>query len=171
MEESWDVCNINGEKLGYTKRAGEEFRSGEYHIGASLWIANPSGDLLIQKRSASKKTGPNLWSITGGKVQAGESSAAACLREAREEIGLALCERDICFLYRSIGPNMLFDDYITISDFSIEQAVLRLSEVSRLKWADIDEILHLYHKKEFLYNNISDLSKIKEYLDNHLVNR
>lgn len=165
MVEYWDVLDINGNKLGYTKRSDEDFCEGEYHLGASLWIANQNGNLLIQKRAASKKTGPNLWSITGGKVRAGEYSHDACLREAQEEIGLSLCRHDINFLYRSTGSNILFDDYITIVDFSIDKAVLRLSEVSEIKWANIDEIAYLYSIKQFMYNNISDLSKVKEYIN------
>lgn len=170
MAEYWDVYDINGNKLGYKKCADEEFLDGEYHIGASLWIANSEGNLLIQKRTASKKTGQNLWSITGGKVQSGESSAAACIRETREEIGLSLSEHDISFLYRSVGRNMLFDDFIVIVDFSIDKAMLQPAEVSELKWASIDEIVYLYAKKEFMYNDISDLSKVQEYLNTHLIN-
>lgn len=163
LNEYWDVCNINGIKLGYSKHSSEEFCEGEYHIGASLWIANPQGDLLIQKRAASKKVCPNLWSITGGKVQAGESSTTACLREVREEIGLILCEHDISFLYRSIGADMLFDDYIVILDFQINEVILNLSEVSKIKWASLDEIMHLYIINKFMYNNILELSKVKDY--------
>lgn len=170
LVEYWDVYDINGHKLGYKKRADEEFLVGEYHIGASLWIMNSKGNLLIQKRAALKKTGPNLWSITGGKVLAGESSAKACLRETQEEIGLTLSEHELSFLYRSVGQNMLFDDYIIIVDFPIDKAILKSSEVSEVKWTSIDEIFCLYAKKEFMYNNISDLLKVKEYLDNHFTN-
>lgn len=164
MQECWDVYDINGMKLGYTKQSNENFHEGEYHIGASLWIANPQGGLLIQKRASSKKVCPNLWSITGGKVRAGESSITACLREVEEEIGLKLCEHDISFLYRSIGANMLFDDYIAIIDFQIDKAVLNLSEVSEIKWASLDEIRHLYSINKFMYNKSSDFVKVQTFL-------
>ena len=167
--EYWDVYDINGNKLGYAKRADEEFFMGEYRLGASLWIADSSGKLLIQKRAPSKKTGPNLWSITGGKVQSGESSTEACLREVREEIGLALSENSIQFLYRSIGSGMLFDDYIAIIDFPASQATLSSSEVSAIKWTTLDDIQYLYAEGEFLYNNISDLSKVNDYLNKRLI--
>jgi isopentenyl-diphosphate delta-isomerase len=166
--ERWDVLDINGKKQGYTKCKGEVFLPGEYHKGASLWIANEKGELLIQKRAASKSIGSNLWSITGGRVQAGESSAMACLREVREEIGLVLSEETISFLYRSVGPNILFDDYVCIVDFPIENAILRPSEVSEVKWAVIDEIKALYDAKEFMYNDISDISKVSDFLDKYL---
>lgn len=169
LDEYWDVYDINGAKLGYTKRLDEKFHEGEYHIGASLWIANSQGSLLIQKRASSKKVCPNLWSITGGKVWAGESSITACLREVKEEIGLSLCERDISFLYRSVGTNMLFDDYIAIVDFQIDKAALNLSEVSEIKWASLDEIMYLYSCNKFMYNKSSDFLTVQTYLKTHLI--
>lgn len=169
LEEYWDVYDINGVKLGYTKRSDEKFHEGEYHIGASLWIVNPREGLLIQKRAASKKVYPNFWSITGGKVWAGESSITACLREVEEEIGLSLCDHDISFLYRSAGTNMLFDDYIAIGDFQIDKVTLNLSEVSEIKWASLDEIIYLYSGNKFMYNNGSDFLTVQTYLKTHLI--
>lgn len=169
LEEYWDVYNIDGAKLGYTKRSDEKFHEGEYYIGASLWIVNPQDGLLIQKRASSKKVCPNFWSITGGKVRAGESSITACLREVEEEIGLSLCEHDISFLYRSVGTNMLFDDYIAIGDFQIDKAALNLSEVSEIKWASLGEIMYLYSSNKFMYNNSSDFLTVQTYLKTHLI--
>lgn len=171
MTEYWDVCDRNGRKLGYTKRSDEEFLDGEYHLGASVWIADSKGKLLIQKRAASKRTGPSLWSITGGKVQAGECSIEACVREVKEELGFVLDEQDIRFLYRSTGPDMLFDDYIVICDLSIEKACLNDSEVSEIRWADLDEIRVLCRNREFMYNDVSDLAVVRNYLDSYFAGK
>ncbi len=165
--EYWDVCDRTGRKLGYTKRSDEEFLDGEYHLSASVWIADSRGRLLIQKRSVSKRNGASLWSITGGKVRAGECSIEACVREVKEELGFALDEQDIRFLYRSIGSDILFDDYIIIRDLPIEKAHLEVSEVSEIRWADLDEIRTLCHNGKFMYNNISDLVVVRNYLDNY----
>jgi ADP-ribose pyrophosphatase YjhB (NUDIX family) len=47
-----------------------------------------SGRLLMIKRG--RAPGAGLWSIPGGRVEAGESDAAALVREMREETGLAV---------------------------------------------------------------------------------
>jgi 8-oxo-dGTP pyrophosphatase MutT (NUDIX family) len=49
----------------------------------------PDGELVVARRSASKKIDPGLWdNLVGGMVPAGESPAAALAREAWEEAGL-----------------------------------------------------------------------------------
>ncbi len=65
------------------------------HRAFSLFIFNPSGELLIQKRAASKLTFPQLWSNSccshplymNGKE---ESIREAVLRRAQEELGIKL---------------------------------------------------------------------------------
>ncbi len=49
-------------------------------------IKDQSGRLLLIKRG--HEPGKGLWSIPGGRVEAGESDAAALVREVREETGL-----------------------------------------------------------------------------------
>jgi 8-oxo-dGTP diphosphatase len=49
-------------------------------------IKDESGRLLLIKRG--HEPGKGLWSIPGGRVEAGESDADALVREVREETGL-----------------------------------------------------------------------------------
>ena len=44
------------------------------------------GKLLLVRRG--QEPGKGLWSVPGGRVEAGESLAEACVREVREETGL-----------------------------------------------------------------------------------
>jgi len=43
--------------------------------------------LLLLRRSDSTALGPGLWGLPAGKIEPGETPAAAALREMREEIG------------------------------------------------------------------------------------
>ncbi len=55
-------------------------------------IASQSGEepsFLVQQRPANKSRG-NLWEFPGGKVEAGESDAAALKRECHEELAVEL---------------------------------------------------------------------------------
>lgn len=51
-------------------------------------IRDDAGRLLLIKRG--HEPGKGLWSIPGGRVEAGESDAAAVVREVREETGLVV---------------------------------------------------------------------------------
>lgn len=51
-------------------------------------IRDDAGRLLLVKRG--HEPGKGLWSIPGGRVEAGESDAAALVREVREETGLVV---------------------------------------------------------------------------------
>lgn len=45
--------------------------------------------LLLLRRAGDASLGPGLWGLPAGKIEAGESAAAAALREMHEEIGPA----------------------------------------------------------------------------------
>ncbi len=54
-------------------------------VGATAWLENSRGELLIAKPSYKKG-----WTLIGGMADANESPLAAVIRETHEEIGLLL---------------------------------------------------------------------------------
>lgn len=57
-------------------------------IGVSGIVFNPQHDILLIKRNQPPALG--LWSIPGGKLEAGETLVEACRREVKEETGIAV---------------------------------------------------------------------------------
>jgi ADP-ribose pyrophosphatase YjhB (NUDIX family) len=49
-------------------------------------VRDPAGRLLLVRRG--REPGRGLWSLPGGRVEHGETAAAAVVREVREETGL-----------------------------------------------------------------------------------
>jgi len=166
--EFWDVYDSQGNVTGKIKTRADEFLEDEYHLGASLWIVNHKGDLLIQKRALTKRIGPGKWGITGGAVRAGERSADGCVREVWEELGLQLKTQDIELLSRSFGKNIIFDDYVIVLDFTLTDAVLQAEEVSEIRWASVGEIRELFYKGKFMFDDISEMDGVVEYIDEHI---
>ena len=71
-------------------------------------IKDGSGRLLLIKRG--HEPGKGLWSVPGGRVEAGESDADALIREVREETGLAVAAgRLIGAVRRPAGAESEFD--------------------------------------------------------------
>lgn len=166
--EKWDVYDENCEFIGITKTRNDVFDEGEYHLSVSSWIINKNKELLIQKRAACKRIHPNKWGITGGSVSAGETSRQGCVRETFEEIGLELKEDDLTHLSRTLWKNIIFDDYIIIKDYPIENAVLQKIEVSEIKWASIEDIKQLFHDDLFMMDDLSYVDKVIRYMDEHI---
>lgn len=155
--EEWDVYDRRGIATGKTKKRNDVFLEDEYHLGASLWILDSQGRMLIQKRAPSKRIHPNKWGHPGGAVQAGEKSEQGCVREVEEEIGLKLDVRDITLFSRVFQNDSIYDDYFVIFDFPIENAVLPENEVSEIKWATIEEVRELYIAGQFMTDDIAGL--------------
>jgi len=163
--ETWDVYDARGKCTGKICTRNDVFHAGEYHLGSALWIVNSQGKLLIQKRAATKRINPNKWAITCGAVKAGETSMQGCLREVEEEIGLKLDAQNIAFLSRKFGRDLISDDYVTVLDFPLSDAVLQVDEVSEIKWASIEEIKVLFDEKSFMMNDMFDMEKVIEYMN------
>jgi 8-oxo-dGTP pyrophosphatase MutT (NUDIX family) len=90
MEERFDVCGPDGVPTGEALPRGEVHRRGLWHRSAHLWLTD-GRRLLLQQRHPAKETDPGRWDIAvAGHLSAGQTPLEALLREAREELGLAL---------------------------------------------------------------------------------
>ena len=70
------------------------------HRAAHVLVLNGTGQVLLQKRAASKQIQPGGWdSSVGGHVDAGETYRQAAAREMEEELGL--CAVPMTFLFHS----------------------------------------------------------------------
>ena len=70
-------------------------------------VLDPGGRLLLIRRG--NEPGRGLWSVPGGRVEPGESVAAAVEREVREETGLAVRAGAEAGRVRIPGPGVVYD--------------------------------------------------------------
>lgn len=90
---------------GLSKPRGEVHRDGDWHRSIHLWVvdagpygggqgAETAGDgprLLLQQRADTKDTNPGLWDVSvAGHIDAGDDVLETVVREAEEELGLAV---------------------------------------------------------------------------------
>ena len=137
-----DKLNNKRQFLNKTTERKEKIL-GEYRQSAHTWIMNSEGKFLMQKRSPNKNTFPNMWSITGGGVDSGETPLQGALRECKEELGIDISESNIELILSFKRKYDFVDVWLVKQDIDISDIVLQEDEVSDVKWASIDEIREL----------------------------
>lgn len=170
MEEYIDVLNEKGDYTGRTETREKCHKEGLWHKAVVVFILNNKKQVLLQRRSPSKKLWPNLWDITaGGHVLAGEFGFQAIIRECKEELGIALEPKDITFLGASTSinekgdiVNKHFNEYY-IATKEIEETTLTLQpeEVAEVKWVNQEEIIQKIRNG---YDGITDKQGCWDYL-------
>lgn len=70
-------------------------------------VHDPAGRLLLIQRGHDPHR--NLWSLPGGRIEAGESPEEAVVREVREETGLAVVPRRPVGRVTIQGDGVVFD--------------------------------------------------------------
>ncbi|MEZ5305318.1 MAG: 16S rRNA (adenine(1518)-N(6)/adenine(1519)-N(6))-dimethyltransferase RsmA [Verrucomicrobiales bacterium] len=88
-DELFDVVDENDAVLRQEKRAVVH-RERLLHRAIHIFLANPRGEIFLQRRSHLKDVAPCRWdSSAAGHLDAGEGYAAAAEREIVEELGIA----------------------------------------------------------------------------------
>lgn len=94
-----DIFDENNNPIGEIKEKTKAHENGNFHRTAHVWIINDNNELLLQKRSASKKSHPNCWDISGaGYIRVGESITEGAIRELKEELGVEATEKDLNYI-------------------------------------------------------------------------
>jgi len=89
MDERFDVVDASDRVIGSAPRS-EIHARGLLHRAVHLWLYDPAGRILLQRRSLTKDREPGKWtSSVSGHVNAGEEYDTAMLREIPEEIGVS----------------------------------------------------------------------------------
>lgn len=153
--EKWDILDSRGVPLGRTFCDGEKLREGEYSLMVQIHLYTPERNFLMQKRSAKKKYYPGQWDLTGGRVQAGESSRNAIAREVKEELGLSLIPEGPKLLARFCLPqyHVLQDIYAQECSIRLEDCILQEEEVEQVRFVEPEEyffLLKMNKSEEYL---------------------
>lgn len=100
-DEPFDLYTEDGRPLGRAKPRAQVHRDGDWHRSVHIWVLVAETSLgerpsvLFQRRSRGKDTWPGALDVAvTGHLRAGEGVTEA-LREAREEIGVALSPGDV----------------------------------------------------------------------------
>lgn len=165
-EEILPIVDVSGQVIGMASRSECHSGSMLLHPVVHLHVFNHKGELLLQKRSLSKKIQPGKWdTAVGGHVDWGEDVHSALEREACEEIGLKVVEPKPLFVYEFQSPieHELINGYaVTVSDDFVPQA--EEHEIDDLRFWSIDEILSAIGKDILTPNFESEFMRLRRVL-------
>lgn len=133
-----EIGNIIGETT-----TAEAIENVWLRLVSRVFIFDEKDQILLQKRSATMRTFPNLWDQSAaGHVDVGESSEVAAYRELAEELGLrnvSLTEITHSFRNQHDNERTLDAVYKGIIDSSTKIA-FDPGEVHEVKWFTIDTL-------------------------------
>lgn len=116
---------------------------------ANVFLVDPSGKILVLRRSAKHATRPLALDLPGGGLEEGESFEQAAIREVKEETGVNIKLKDLEIIRRRKH---------NLPDRSIEGAVYKI----KLPLANIDIALSDEHD-EYYWISPSDLKNLPEF--------
>lgn len=153
MEEHFDICTPEGVPTGRSVPRSQAHREGLWHRSSHLWLVDrrgPAGSgnrILLQQRHPGKETDPGRWDIAvAGHLSAGQTTAEAIVREAREELGLDLEASSLAFLGAApkeyVEPGFADREwqhlFAGVWDGDPAGLVLQADEVVAVRWMDLE---------------------------------
>lgn len=151
--EMLDVYDENGKYIGVRSR---EFchseNPGVYHKPVWVWVVNGKGEILLQKRAKHLKENANKWDAgVAGHTKAGETFIEACIREAKEEIGIETTEKDFIFIREWLKKEgwEFAQIYLLILNIPTSEMTLQENEVSKIKWVKFNKFVKLLYSNKF----------------------
>lgn len=156
--ELLDVVDENNNLTGEKEERSIIHEKGIYHREVAVWIMNKKGEILLQKRAATKKQHPNKWALCAGHVDSGETVEQAIVREMEEEIGMKVTIDDLEFLCIYNEPAEMPESniknfnfkymYFLKTDWKIEDYKIRLEELSEVRYIPFEEFERMIKNKD-----------------------
>lgn len=169
-----DIYDENNNSIGIKKEKNQAHKDGNFHRTAHVWIINNKNELLLQKRSATKKTHPNCWDISGaGHIKAGETVIEGAIRELNEELGIKANEDELKFIAivkNTKNPQNQEFGYVYLlkSNNEVKDYTFKDNEVSEVKYVYFEDLEKMVaNRVEGLLIHEEEYKKLFEFIRNN----
>jgi len=160
--EPLDVLDERGNPTGRVKPRGDVHLDGDWHRSIHIWVVREGNMVLLQRRANTKDLEPGKLDVSvGGHVRAGELFLDA-IREAEEELGLALRPGQLAYLGTAAavrrydtGPTPIVDRehqdvYVVLDDRALDDYQLQIDEVDTLYEVPLNAAIALFRNGEYV---------------------
>lgn len=163
--ELLDIVDEQGVPTGETVTRARAHEEGIRHRTSHVWLVRVKDgamQVLLQKRSDEKDSFPGCYDISSaGHIPAGNGFEESAVRELREELGveadikeLVLCGRrefafERNFRGKPFRDRQVSNIYVLFYDADEETYLLQDSEVSEVRWFDLNECRRLVEANGF----------------------
>ena len=180
-KEYFDILDENGNKTGKNKLREEVHKDGDWHKAVHIWIINNHGEVLLQRRCATKDSNPNMLDISvAGHLSAGDDSLSAAVRELKEEINIDIHPKELQFIktikrnskYTETFINNEFDDvYILRTNKTLDEMNYNRDEISEIFFVTYEKFKEMVYEKHVeLIRHDEEFKILIEALDNEFIN-
>ena len=166
-----DIFDENNNLIEEAKEKKQAHKDGDFHRTAHVWIINDKKELLLQKRSPTKKTHPNFWDISGaGHIRTGETVTQGAIRELKEELGVVAKEDELKFITmvkctRNPVNHEFAYVYLLKCNKKAEDYVFEDNEVSEVKYVYFEDLEKMVEDRvEDLLIHEEEFEKLFEYI-------
>lgn len=131
-------------QIGTAEKMEAHQHGGKLHRAFSVFVFNDTGEVMLQRRAASKYHCPGLWTNTCcSHPRPDETTLAAATRRLQEEMGFVCpLEEKFTFLYRAEFSNGLTEhefDHVFVGHYTADP-VLNPVEADDWKWVSIADL-------------------------------
>lgn len=167
-----DIFDEKNNPTGIIKEKEQAHSEGYFHRSVHIWIINNKKEILLQRRSPNKKNHPNKWDISSaGHIRTGESLIEGAKREAYEELGINIDEKELEFIgiNKSNKPHNKEFQYIYIyrTNKAENDYTFNDGEVSYVKYIPYVEFEKMVKTKsdDFHYTTKEEYEMLMEYIE------
>ena len=136
------LVNKNDEQIGIGEKM-DVHKQGSLHRAFSIFIFNNKGEMMLQKRAASKYHSPGLWTNTCcSHPHPGETVINAAKRRLKQEMGFKCELREIySFIYKANVGNLIEHEFDHVFTGKFEgKPELNKEEAEDWKWITLKEL-------------------------------
>lgn len=148
------IVNDKDEVVGHKERGTLDYSKDIYRVSA-LWITNSKGEVLLAKRSPTKKQHPNKWGpAVAGTIEEGETYDSNMIKEAEEELGLKNIKPEKWIKTDTIGKPFLskyqhFTQWYKLKlDKPSKEFKVQEEEVAEIGWFTKEELTKMKREEE-----------------------